>query len=114
MSIPGNTILEREKNLMIQRDFSIMPYESVPNALKDASYQFPDAEEPAMVVSKNGKLFTLNLTAAFIFDLIDGQKTLSDIMQQFDNVFEASDESRNDIFEFLDNSISEGLIRQVN
>lgn len=78
------------------------------------NYQFPDPEEPAMVVSKNGKLFTLNLTAAFIFDLIDGQKTLADIMQQFDNVFDSTDEARNDILEFLDNSISEGLIRQVN
>ena len=108
----GNKIFEMVPNLMVQRDFSIVAYENVPNALGDPNYNFSD-DEPAMILSKLGNMYSLNIIGACIFDLLDGKRDVNNVIDRIGNYFTLDGSAQQDIIEFLQNAFENGLIQEA-
>ena len=111
--ITDSTIFEKSSNIMVQRDFSIIPYETVPNALRDPSYELPSEEEPSIIVSKMGKLYSLNHVGACAFDLLDGHKSVEDIIVEMKELFSSNEGIEEDVLAFMNQLFSAGLINQM-
>ncbi len=60
--------LKLRPDLLIQRDLLIDGYPKIGLAIRDEAFLLPDPDETVLLVSDQGKLYELNLVAAFIFE----------------------------------------------
>jgi hypothetical protein len=64
--------------IVVQRDMAFGAYSTAVEALRDSAFTFP-VDEPAMLVSRRGHVSRLNLTAAFLWDALDGTRSARDL-----------------------------------
>ncbi|HEX2970324.1 MAG TPA: PqqD family protein [Bacteroidales bacterium] len=55
-------------------------------------------------IADMNRVYTLNETGAFIWEQIDGKKTIEEVIEALTSEYEISEEeARNDVFEFIEN-----------
>ena len=84
-----DTVVPRQKpGIVSQQDIAFASYENTTAALADPAFEWDDLDETAGMFSDQGRLFELNLVAAFVWDLIDGQRSIrqikNNVVSQFD------------------------------
>jgi hypothetical protein len=84
------TNLTLRKDLLVQRDLLLDQYPSIEEAIKDEAYVLPESDEPVLLISDHGKLYELNLVAAFIWEKLTLQLPLSQIVDDLISAFEVS------------------------
>src|SRR5215471_12896611 len=70
--------LRRRSNVRCLRTMAFAPYADVPAALGTPGFAAPLPDETAMVLFDGRTTLRLNLVAAFVWDLLDGTRSLDD------------------------------------
>lgn len=64
-------------------------------------------------IADMNSVFTLNETGAYIWELIDGKRTVADIIEALVSEYEISDnEAEKDVFEFVENLRSYLIVKE--
>jgi len=74
-------LLRRRPRVRFLRTMAFTPYASVPAALGAPAFVVPAPDETAMVLFDGRATLALNLVAAFVWDLLDGTRSLDDTSQ---------------------------------
>jgi len=69
------------------RDLTMADYADVPAALADPAFRFPAPAETAMVVSDGARTIELSLEAAFVWDSLDGARTIEMVAERVSRAF---------------------------
>jgi hypothetical protein len=75
------TKLRLRRGVLCQRDISLFPYSDISSALHDARFSRPGPDEAMIMVARRGKRYELNLVAAFVWENIDGERTIDDLAE---------------------------------
>src|SRR5215472_9383098 len=70
--------LRRRPNVRFLRTMAFAPYADVPAALATPDFAVPAPDETAIVLFDGRATLGLNLVAAFVWDLLDGTRSLDD------------------------------------
>jgi hypothetical protein len=62
-------------------------YSSVLVALSDPDFQLSSFDDVAMMISKRGEIFELNLLGAFVWELMNQAKTINVILDEIVQMF---------------------------
>ena len=96
MQITDETVLRQRRDLRQQHSLALLGYETIPAALADPTYTPPPAADPALMLSNHGELFQLNLVAGFVWDSIDGGRTVDGLVSAVTATFD-TDRDRADL-----------------
>jgi len=79
-------------DLLVQRDLMLEAYPSIADAIRDAAFDLPEADEAVLLVSDHGKLYEFNLVAAFIWEKLQGGSPLDEIVSGLSTSFDVTAE----------------------
>lgn len=113
-SLSKNAVYKIGTGLMVQRSMVFANYPSVSVALRDPNFEFPDPDDIAMMISKRGEMFELNLLGAFVWELMDGTKTVEAISNEIVKIFSVDKQTvYNDLSILIQNMIELGIVNVV-
>jgi hypothetical protein len=72
--------------LVVQRDVVFEAYPTVVEAFRDTTFPFA-ADTPAMLISRRGEVSMLNFTGAFLWDALDGIRSVRALAELLSEVF---------------------------
>jgi Coenzyme PQQ synthesis protein D (PqqD) len=114
-SLSKSAIYKTHSSLMVQRNMAFANYPSVFVALSDPDFEFPSPDDMAMMISKRGELFEVNLLGAFVWELMDGTKTIETISDEVVNIFNIDKETAySDLAILIENMLELDLGFRVN
>lgn len=82
---------KRRRDLRQQLSLSMLGFNSVPEALREPRTVPPPPNEAVMMLSNHGELYQLNLVAAFVWDLLDGETTVEGLAGEVTATFDIDD-----------------------
>ncbi len=89
-------------------------YEDVPSGLDDPNFCFGSADDTALLISDHGQLFELNVVGAFIWDLLDGRRTVGEIIERLAESFDVDRATaERDLMQILQELFARGMVVQV-
>jgi hypothetical protein len=74
--------------VLVQRDISIVEFDSVEAALSSPEFDLPDPRDTAMLVSNRGQMYELNFSGALVWESLDGKKTPGDLAKLVAETFD--------------------------
>jgi hypothetical protein len=90
---------------------AFVPYADVPTALANPAFIVPMPQDTAMLVFDGSVLFELNLVSAFIWDLLDGTRSVEDIVSAMASRFRVDRRTaRRDVERLCQVAVRQGLI----
>lgn len=106
-------ILRARSDVLAQRDLALAGYGGIAEALDSDDFDFPP-EQTAVLLSDHGEMFDLNLVGGYVWELLDGSRTVDDIADEVAGIFDGSAESiRRDIVNLLDDLQRMSLVEKV-
>lgn len=109
----NNKTYIRRNGLLIQRALEVAQYPTVQEALADREMRLSPSEL-VIVIGDHGKVMSLNLVAAFVWDLLDGKHTLEQLIESIVNAFRVSRiTATRDLQELIEKLVRSDLIRLV-
>ncbi len=103
--------LQKEKRKdLTRRDINMIEFSSIVELSGNAQWEAVD-DEAVVLNMKNSHYYSLNEVGKFIWEKIDGNATLSDILDQIMETYEVDTESaRQDLSDIIDELLKEGLL----
>lgn len=110
----GTVMFRRPPDILAQRDVSLLAYKSISQALADPQFCGTFENDVAMIVSRNGQLYSLNLQAALMWDELRNPASLDDLVECVMSVFtDGVDGVRADLSRCLDGMERLGLLERI-
>lgn len=110
-----DTIYKSNIGIIVQHNVVFADYSTVHAALSDLSFEFSSHEDIAMMVSKRGQFFELNLLGAFVWELMNGLHTIDEIENSIVDMFKVDKQTaHNDLAALLVTMVEFELIFRVN
>ena len=101
-------------DLIVQRSMAFFGYDSIAAALANADFDAGPDDDAAMLVSDHGQLFELNLAGAFVWEHMDGKRSIVDVADRVAEAFDVPpDKARRDIEVLLEEYERLGLVRRA-
>lgn len=114
ISLSQKAVYKISTGLMVQCSMAFANYPSVLDALSDPNFEFPSSDNIAMMVCKQGEMFELNLLGAFVWELMDGTKTIDTILDKIVNMFSIEKQTAySDLAILIENMIELGVLNLV-
>jgi hypothetical protein len=108
-----DAVFIRSSPLMVQKAAAFSSFATVVEALRDRDFQF-DSEATAMLISRGGQISALNITGAFLWDCLDGMRTISELVDELCGVFDVNHrEARQTIHLFIEGLRQQGLVSDL-
>ncbi len=113
-SLSKNAVYKTSTRLMVQCSMAFANYPSVFAALSDPNFEFPSSDDIAMMLSKRGEMFELNLLGAFVWELMDGTKTIDTISSEIVKIFSIDKQTAySDLAILIENMLELGVLNLV-
>lgn len=111
--LSGTTSLIRKQRVLEQRDIRLVDYTDITKAARDPRLSV-DASDTAILLSRNGELFELNMIAAMIWEHLAAPHTVEELAERVGEHFDADlDKVMTDVTELLTELMSMGLIEEA-
>lgn len=109
-----DAIYKPNVGLMVQHSIVFADYPTVIVALSDPSFNFSSLDDMAMMVSKRGELFELNLLGAFVWELMNGTHTIDAIENSIMDIFSIDKHSAHrDLVKLIETMVELDLVCYV-
>lgn len=105
---------QQAPGVLYQTSIDIVPYGSVSNALKDKNWEPLDDEAVVGMLSCRGDMFELNVTGAYIWELLATGKKIAHVADLLEEQFSASrSECLVAAQEYIATLVENGLVTRV-
>lgn len=106
-----DTVLTQRRDLRQQRAMAFAGYESLSDALADRNLTAPPPEDFAVMLSNHGEMFQLNLVGAYVWEKIDGTRSVGEIVDLVHATFRVDwERAKSDVTSLINRLDELGLV----